>query len=65
MVSIKIKKNVKKTCLKKSWVMDGWEKNKKNIISHIVGEEKSGKGSMIPKNVILGVYEKFESSQKK
>tara|TARA_B100000927_G_scaffold201105_1_gene162815 strand:- start:224 stop:361 length:138 start_codon:yes stop_codon:yes gene_type:complete len=45
--------------------MDEWEKNKKNIISHIVGEEKSGKGSMIPKNVILGVYEKFESSQKK
>ena len=45
--------------------MDGWEKNKKNIISHIVSEEKKEKGSMIPKNVILGVYKKFESSQKK
>ena len=45
--------------------MDRWGKNKKIKISHIVGEEKRKKGSMIPKNVILGVYKKFEDSQKK
>ena len=45
--------------------MDRWGKNKKIKISHTVGDEKSEKRSMIPKNVILGVYKKFEDSQKK
>ena len=50
--------------MKKSWVMDGWEKNKKNKISHVVGEEKREKGSMIPKNVFLGVHKKFSELRK-
>ena len=36
----------------------GGEKKKKNIISHIVGEEKRENGSMIPKNVKNRVFGK-------